>query len=82
MSWIVNVWADIPNVVVGEPLLEQSTMFSSLESVGGVQRRISMLIPDADDADSACRAAEEEIARLLGEQLTGIAESAATEEPL
>ena len=79
MSWIVNVWADVPNLVVSKPLIEDSPMFSAWESVGGVQRRITLEVPDAEDADAACETAKEEIERLLGEQLKGIADSAATQ---
>lgn len=79
MSWIGNVWADVPNLVVSKPLIENSPMFSAWESVGGVQRRITFEVPEADDADAARETAETEIKQLLGEQLSGIAESAATQ---
>jgi hypothetical protein len=42
-------------------------MFSGWESVGGVQRRITLTVPDtrADGADSACEVAKREVEEAL-----------------
>lgn len=79
MTWVVNVYADIPLAVPSEELLRQSPMFSAWESVGGVQRRITLTVPDtaAGDAESACEVAKREVeARLT--LLKSIADCAAT----
>lgn len=63
MNWLVSVYADIPLAVPSEPLVRQSPMFADWESVGGVQRRITLSVQDtaAGDADSACEVARREV---------------------
>ncbi|MCV7359544.1 hypothetical protein [Mycolicibacterium fluoranthenivorans] len=78
MSWLVNVYADVPNLVVSKPLIEASPLFTDWESVGGAERRITLQIDDAEDADSACQQAKDEIERVLGENLGSVKDAAAT----
>lgn len=81
MTWIVNVYADIPLAVPAQPLIERSPMFSAWQSVGGTQRRLTPTVPDdaADDADTACDVAKAEVTKCLTPLLQGVSECNATQ---
>jgi hypothetical protein len=81
MSWLVNVYAEFSFTPPAKALIERSPMFKGWEAVGGTQVRITLSVPEtaADDAESACNAAKEEIEKRLT-LLTGWGDCAATEE--
>jgi hypothetical protein len=74
MRWTVIATVDVPNLVLGQGVLEESALGLSavMESNrGGVQRQVTMTVEAADEA-GARRAAEEQLTSGLGAQLAGV----------
>jgi hypothetical protein len=74
MRWTVIATVDVPNLVLGQGVLEESALGLSavMESNrGGVQRQVTMTVEAADEA-GARRAAEEQLTSGLGAQLSGV----------
>ncbi len=76
MKWTIIVTVDVPNLVLGQGVLEDSALGLSavMESNrGGVQRQVTLTV-EASDETEAERLAVEQLTSGLGAQLSGVPE--------
>jgi hypothetical protein len=74
MKWTVVATVDVPNLVLGQGVLEDSVLGLSAvmeTNRGGVQRLVTLTVEAADEAE-ARRVAEEQLPCGLGAQLSGV----------
>jgi hypothetical protein len=74
MKWIVIATVEVPNLVLGQGVLEDSVLGLSavMESTRGAVHRQVTLTVDAADESEAKRVAEEQLVSGLGAQLAGV----------
>lgn len=74
MKWTVVATVEVPNLVLGQGALEDSALGVSTvmeTNRGGVERRVTLTVEAADEAE-AQRVAEERLTSGLGAQLSGV----------
>jgi hypothetical protein len=74
MKWTVIATMEVPNLVSGQDVLEDSVLGMSAvlqSNRGGVQRQITLTVEAADEAE-AQRVAEEQLTSGFGAQLSGV----------
>jgi hypothetical protein len=76
MKWTVVITADVPNLVLGTGVLEDSALGMGdvmASNRGGVQRQITVTVEAADETEAGILAVEQ-LTNGLGSQLAGVPE--------